>query len=43
MNLKEPKGEEKKIAAARLLLLAVVKNVLASGMKILGIKPLEKM
>tara|TARA_B100001167_G_scaffold190048_1_gene155924 strand:- start:88 stop:1782 length:1695 start_codon:yes stop_codon:yes gene_type:complete len=37
------KGEEKKIAAARLLLLAVVKNVLASGMKILGIKPLEKM
>ena len=37
------KGEEEKIAGARLLLLAVVKNVLASGMKILGIKPLEKM
>lgn len=37
------KGEEEKIAAARLLLLAVVKNVLASGMRILGIKPLEKM
>ena len=37
------KGEEEKLAGARLLLLAVVKNVLASGMRILGIKPLEKM
>ena len=37
------KDEEEKLAAARLLLLAVVKNVLASGMRILGIKPLEKM
>ena len=37
------KDEEKKLAGARLLLLAVVKNVLASGMRILGIKPLEKM
>ena len=37
------KDEEEKLAAARLLLLTVVKNVLASGMRILGIKPLEKM
>ncbi len=37
------KDEEEKLAGARLLLLAVVKNVLASGMRILGIKPLEKM
>jgi arginyl-tRNA synthetase len=37
------KDEEDKLAGARLLLLAVVKNVLASGMRILGIKPLEKM
>ena len=37
------KDEEEKLAGARLLLFAVVKNVLASGMKILGIKPLEKM
>ena len=37
------KDEEEKLAGARLLLLVVVKNVLASGMRILGIKPLEKM
>ena len=37
------KGEEEKLASARLLLFAVVKNILAGGMKILGIRPLEKM
>ena len=37
------KGEEEKLAGARLLLFAVVKNILAGGMKILGIRPLEKM
>lgn len=37
------KGEEKKPAEARLLLFSVVKNVLASGLRILGITPLERM
>ena len=37
------KGEEEGLARARLLLLTVVKNVLASGMRVLGITPLERM
>ena len=37
------KGEEEKKAKARLLLFTVVKSVLASGLRILGIRPLEKM
>jgi len=37
------KGEETKPAEARLLLFSVVKNVLASGLRILGITPLERM
>lgn len=37
------KDEEARLAEARLLLFVVVKRVLASGLRILGIKPLEKM
>jgi arginyl-tRNA synthetase len=37
------KDEEKRLAQARLLLFTVVKQVLASGLKILGIPALEKM
>lgn len=37
------KDAEPKVAAARLLLFAAVKNVLASGLRILGIQPLERM
>ena len=37
------KDEEERVAKARLLLFAVVKNVLASGLRILGIRPLERM
>ncbi|MEM7235191.1 MAG: arginine--tRNA ligase, partial [Planctomycetota bacterium] len=37
------KGEEESVAKARLLLFTVVKNVLGSGMRILGMTPLERM
>jgi arginyl-tRNA synthetase len=37
------KDEETRLAGARLFLFVVVKRVLASGLRILGIKPLEKM
>jgi arginyl-tRNA synthetase len=37
------KGEEENLARARLLLFVVVKRILASGLRILGIRPLEKM
>ncbi len=37
------KDEADEIAKARLLLFTVVKNVLASGLRILGIEPLERM
>ncbi|MCZ6795541.1 MAG: arginine--tRNA ligase [Planctomycetota bacterium] len=37
------KGEAEKVARARLLLFTVVKNVLANGLRILGIAPLERM
>jgi arginyl-tRNA synthetase len=37
------KGEAPHLAQARLLLFSVVKNVLASGLRILGIRPLEAM
>jgi arginyl-tRNA synthetase len=37
------KDEESGIAGARLLLFSVVRNVLASGMRLLGIPALEKM
>jgi arginyl-tRNA synthetase len=37
------KGEAEEVAKARLLLFSVVKNTLASGLRILGIRPLEKM
>jgi arginyl-tRNA synthetase len=37
------KGEEDRVAKARLLLFHVVKKVLASAMKVLGIRPLERM
>ena len=37
------KDEEAIVAGARLLLFTVVKNVLASGLRILGIRPLDRM
>ncbi|HLU49322.1 MAG TPA: DALR anticodon-binding domain-containing protein, partial [Planctomycetota bacterium] len=37
------KDEEPRIAKARLLLFTVVKNVLSSGLRVLGIRPLERM
>ncbi len=37
------KGEEERLARARLLLFTVVKRILAGGLRILGIRPLEKM
>jgi arginyl-tRNA synthetase len=37
------KDEEKNLARARLLLFVVVKRILAGGLRILGIRPLEKM
>ncbi len=37
------KDQEESVAKARLLLFSVVKNVLASGLRILGITPLERM
>ncbi len=42
-NTLRVKGEEESVAKARLLLFTVVKSVLASGMRILGITPLQKM
>ncbi len=42
-NVLRVKDEEPKVAKARLLLLSVVKNVLASGLGILGIPALERM
>ena len=37
------KDEEERVAKARLILFKVVKDVLASGMRIIGLKPLERM
>jgi arginyl-tRNA synthetase len=42
-NVLRVKGEEESVAKARLLLFTIVKNVLASGTRILGITPLERM
>jgi arginyl-tRNA synthetase len=42
-NTLRVKDEKEKTAKARLLLFTVVKNVLASGLRILGITPLERM